>query len=77
MPTSLADDGITQDVGSRGFVETLNAPDQMQKQEGMKGKPVQVSKTPCTGNHVKSSDNVMNLLAREMHKLNYLLINLF
>jgi len=35
---------ITQYVGSRGSVETPNAPDQMQTQEGMKGKPVQVSK---------------------------------
>ena len=35
---------LTQDVGSRGFVETPNAPDQMQTQEGIKGKPVQVIK---------------------------------
>jgi len=35
---------LTRDVGSRGFVETLNAPNQMQPQEGMKGKPVQVIK---------------------------------
>ena len=33
---------LTRDVGSRGFVETLKAPDQMQTQEGMKEKPVQV-----------------------------------
>ena len=33
---------LTQDVGSRGSVETPKAPDQMQTQEGMKGKPVQV-----------------------------------
>jgi len=36
---------LTRDVGSRGFVETLKAPNQMQTQEGMKGKPAQVSKT--------------------------------
>ena len=33
---------FTQDVGSRGYAETLKAPNQMQTQEGMKGKPVQV-----------------------------------
>ncbi len=31
---------LTRDVGSRGSMETLKAPDQMQPQEGMKGKPV-------------------------------------
>jgi len=35
---------LTRDVESRGFVETPKAPNQMQTQEGMKGKPVQVSK---------------------------------
>jgi len=34
---------FTRDVGLCGFVGALNAPDQMQPQEGMKGKPVQVS----------------------------------
>ena len=37
---------LTRDVGSRGLVGSLKAPDQMQTQEGMKGKPVQVSKIP-------------------------------
>ena len=31
---------LTRDVGSHGFVETLKAPNQMQPQEGMKGKLV-------------------------------------
>jgi len=31
---------LTRDVGLRGFVVALKAPDQMQTQEGMKGKPV-------------------------------------
>ncbi len=31
---------LTQDVGLRGFMEAPKAPDQMQPQEGMKGKPV-------------------------------------
>jgi|GEM_PF-111050 len=35
---------LTRDVGARGHVEPLNAPDQMQSQEGMREKPVQVSK---------------------------------
>ncbi len=33
---------LTRDVGSRGFVETPKAPDQMQPQEGMREKPVLV-----------------------------------
>ena len=33
---------LTRDVGLRGYVEALKAPDQMQTQEGMKGKPVRV-----------------------------------
>ena len=37
---------LTRDVGSRGFVETPKAPNQMQTQEGVKGKLVQVSKIP-------------------------------
>ena len=37
---------LIRDVGSRGFVETPNAPNQMQTQEGMRGKPVQISKIP-------------------------------
>jgi len=37
---------LTRDVGLRGNVEAPNAPDQMQAQEGMRGKPVQVSKIP-------------------------------
>ncbi|RLF22078.1 MAG: transposase [Thermoprotei archaeon] len=35
---------LTRDVGSCGFMDSLNAPDQMQTQEGMREKPVQVSK---------------------------------
>ena len=35
---------LTRDVGLRGFVEAPKAPNQMQTQEGMKGKPIQVSK---------------------------------
>lgn len=35
---------LTRDVGLRGFVVALKAPNQMQTQEGMKGKPVQVIK---------------------------------
>jgi len=35
---------LARDVGLRGRVEAPNAPDQMQPQEGMRGKPVQVSK---------------------------------
>jgi len=35
---------LTRDVGARGHVEPLNVPDQMQSQEGMREKPVQVSK---------------------------------
>ncbi len=31
---------LTQDVGHRGFMDALKAPDQMQTQEGMRGKPV-------------------------------------
>ena len=34
MSTGLADDGITQDVGSRGFVETLNAPTRCKNKKG-------------------------------------------
>jgi putative transposase len=33
---------LTRDVGLRGSVEALKAPNQMQSQEGMRGKPVQV-----------------------------------
>jgi hypothetical protein len=49
---------LTQDEGLRGSVEALKAPDQMQPQEGMRGKPVQVSivskisKIKSTGNHI-------------------------
>jgi len=35
---------LTRDVGLRGGVEAPNAPDQMQPQEGMRGKPAQISK---------------------------------
>ncbi len=35
---------LTRDVGPRGSMEAPKAPDQMQPQEGMKGKPVQVLK---------------------------------
>ena len=31
---------LTRDVGSRGFVDSLKAPNHMQTQEGMRGKPV-------------------------------------
>jgi len=37
---------ITRDVGLCGNVEALNAPNQVQAQEGMRGKPVPVTKTP-------------------------------
>jgi len=37
---------LTRDVGLRGFMEALKAPNQMQPQEGMKGKPVLASKIP-------------------------------
>ncbi len=42
---------LTRDVGLCGSMKALKAPDQMQTQEGMKGKPVQVfkvSKIPKT-----------------------------
>jgi len=37
---------LTRDVGLRGCVEAPNAPNQMQPQEGMREKPVPVTKTP-------------------------------
>ena len=36
---------LTRDVGLRGCVEAPKAPDQMQPQEGMREKPVPVTKT--------------------------------
>ena len=37
---------LTRDVGSRGFMGTPKAPDQMQTQEGIRGKLVQVLEVP-------------------------------
>ncbi|MCD6488613.1 MAG: transposase, partial [Desulfurococcales archaeon] len=37
---------FTRDVGLCGYVKASKAPDQMQTQEGMKGKPVQVFRIP-------------------------------
>ncbi len=52
---------LTRDVGLRGYMEAPKAPNQMQPQEGMKGKPIQVliiSQMPQKIKHGQPPDSI-------------------